>query len=64
MLVVSGADESAAAADDVAEMTLTERYAAHIAKGLDKKEAMRRTAQELGISRRDVYQAVLAEDAE
>ena len=64
VLVVAGADESAAAADDVAEMTLTERYAAHIAKGLDKKEAMRRTAQELGISRRDVYQAVLAEDAE
>ena len=62
VLVVAGADESAAAADDVAEMTLTERYAAHIAKGLDKKEAMRRTAQELGISRRDVYQALLAGD--
>jgi len=39
---------------------LMERYEAHIAAGLDKKEAMRRTAQELGISRRDVYQAVLA----
>ena len=64
VLIVAGTDESAAAADDVAEMTLTERYAAHIAKGLDKKEAMRRTAQELGISRRDVYQAVLAEDVE
>ena len=62
VLIVAGADESAAAADDVEEMSLTERYAAHIAKGLDKKEAMRRTAQELGISRRDVYQAVLAED--
>ena len=49
-------------ADDVEEMSLTERYAAHIAKGLDKKEAMRRTAQELGISRRDVYQALLAGD--
>ena len=60
VLIVAGADESAAAADDVEEMSLTERYAAHIAKGLDKKEAMRRTAQELGISRRDVYQAVLA----
>ena len=60
VLIVAGADESAVAADDVEEMSLTERYAAHIAKGLDKKEAMRRTAQELGISRRDVYQAVLA----
>lgn len=62
VLIVAGADESVAAADDVEEMTLTERYEAHIAKGLDKKEAMRRTAQELGISRRDVYQALLAGD--
>ena len=64
VLIVAGADESAVVADAAEEMSLTERYAAHIAKGLDKKEAMRRTAQELGISRRDVYQAVLAEDAE
>ena len=62
VLIVAGADESAVAADDVEEMSLTERYAAHIAKGLDKKDAMRRTAQELGISRRDVYQALLAGD--
>ena len=61
VLVVAGADEPAVAADDVEEMSLMERYAAHIAKGLDKKEAMRRTAQELGISRREVYQAVLGE---
>ena len=62
VLIVAGADESAAAADDVEEMSLTERYKAHIAEGLDKKDAMRRTAQELGISRRDVYQALLAEE--
>ena len=61
VLIVAGADENAALADNVEEMSLTERYEAHIAKGLDKKEAMRRTAQELGISRRDVYQAVLGE---
>ena len=62
VLIVAGADENVAStADAVEEMSLTERYAAHIAKGLDKKEAMRRTAQELGISRRDVYQAVLGE---
>lgn len=60
VIVVAGADEDAPAADAAEEMSLTERYAAHIAKGLDKKEAMRRTAQELGISRRDVYQALLA----
>ena len=59
VLVVAGADETAAA-NDGEEMSLIEHYTAHIAAGLDKKEAMRRTAQELGISRRDVYQAVLA----
>ena len=65
VIVVAGADENAVSTADAAEeMSLTERYAAHIAKGLDKKEAMRRTAQELGISRRDVYQAVLVGDAE
>ena len=63
VLIVAGAEESAGAADAV-ETTLMECYEAYIAKGLDKKEAMRRTAQELGISRRDVYQALLAEDAE
>ena len=63
VLIVAGADENVASTADAAEeMSLTERYAAHIAKGLDKKEAMRRTAQELGISRRDVYQAVLVGD--
>ena len=63
VLIVAGAEENAAStADAVEEMTLTERYAAHIAKGLDKKEAMRRTAQELGIGRRDVYQALFAGD--
>ena len=62
VLIVAGADENAVSTADAAEeMSLTERYAAHIANGLDKKEAMRRTAQELGISRRDVYQALLAE---
>lgn len=62
VIIVAGADENPPAADAAEEMSLTERYAAHIAKGLDKKEAMRRTAQELGIARRDVYQALLAGD--
>lgn len=59
VLVVAGADESADISADAAEATLMERYEAHIAAGLDKKEAMRRTAQECGISRRAVYQALL-----
>ena len=62
VLIVAGADETrVASADSAEEMSLAERYAAHIAEGLDKKEAMRRTAQELGIARREVYQAVLGE---
>ena len=61
VIVVAGADENTAA-DDGEEMSLIEHYATHIATGLDKKEAMRRTAQERGISRRDVYQAVLGEE--
>ncbi|MBQ1614317.1 MAG: rRNA (cytidine-2'-O-)-methyltransferase, partial [Selenomonas sp.] len=32
-----------------------------MAQGLDKKAAMRETAKALGLSRRDVYQAMLAE---
>ena len=60
VLIVAGADESTAAPEDAAAETLMERYEAHITAGLDKKEAMRRTAQELGISRREVYQALLA----
>jgi len=35
-----------------------------MAAGLDKKSAMRETAKKLGISRRDVYQAMLADEAE
>ena len=62
VLIVAGTDETrVASADSAEEMSLAERYAAHIANGLDKKEAMRRTAQELGIARRAVYQAVLGE---
>ena len=63
VLIVAGADEAhVGAVDDTQEMSLAERYEAHLAAGLDKKEAMRRTAQELGISRRAVYQALLAGD--
>ena len=32
-----------------------------MAEGLDKKQAMRETAKKLGLSRRDVYQAMLTE---
>lgn len=59
VLVVAGADEAASEEHDADAPDLYALYAAHLAAGLDKKEAMRRTAQELGISRRDVYRALL-----
>ena len=60
VLVVAGADGAAEEAGGADAQDLAARYAAHLSAGLDKKEAMRRTAQELGISRREVYQALLA----
>ena len=59
VIVVAGADARAAEENGTDIPDLHARYAAHLAAGLEKKEAMRRTAQELGISRRDVYKALL-----
>ena len=60
VLVVAGADGDAVSmGGGAAGQSLAERYEAHIAAGLDKKEAMRRIAQERGISRRAVYQALI-----
>lgn len=41
------------------EMTITEHMKIYIDKGLDKKEAMKVVARDRGISKRDVYQALL-----
>ncbi|MFC2341055.1 MAG: hypothetical protein ACFNLJ_01820, partial [Selenomonas artemidis] len=58
VIVVAGLDARAAEGGADAP-DLAARYAAHLAAGLEKKEAMRRTAQELGIARRDVYKTLL-----
>ncbi|WP_315305703.1 16S rRNA (cytidine(1402)-2'-O)-methyltransferase [Selenomonas noxia] len=62
VLVVAGAGETAEEGTDIAAECLCERYAAHCAAGLDRKEAMRRTARDLGISRREVYRALLGQE--
>ncbi|MBF1682349.1 MAG: 16S rRNA (cytidine(1402)-2'-O)-methyltransferase [Selenomonas artemidis] len=62
VLVVAGADDAAVKERDDAAESLHERYAAHCAAGLDRKEAMRRTARDLGISRREVYRALLGQE--
>lgn len=54
-----GARDSAEAAEDPA------RFCLHLMEqGMDKKEAMRQTARQLAVSRRDVYQALLAHKGE
>lgn len=59
VIVVAGAEETVPEERGADAPDLHARYAAHLAAGLDKKEAMRRTAQELGIARRDVYKTLL-----
>lgn len=61
VLIVSGADESAAAGSQLAEQVLSPAafVAKRMAEGMDKKTAMREAAKALGMSRRDVYQALL-----
>lgn len=64
VILVSGADESAASDnEDAATADPVELCKTLITQGLDKKSAMRETAKKLGLSRRDVYQALLAADA-
>jgi 16S rRNA (cytidine1402-2'-O)-methyltransferase len=45
------------------EMTIAEHVAMYERQGIDHKEAMRRAARDRGLTRRDVYQALLQEDA-
>ena len=59
VIVVAGAEETVPEERGADAPDLHARYAAHLAAGLDKKEAMRRTAKELGIARRDVYKTLL-----
>ena len=59
VLVVAGFDGKVADAAVSLPADPKECCAHFIAQGLDKKTAMRETAKALGISRRDVYQAML-----
>lgn len=62
VIVVEGADKLAEEdVDKDVTMSPIELCQKLIADGMDKKEAMRMTAKKLGLSRRDVYQAMLAQ---
>ena len=41
------------------EMTLEEHMELYMSQGIDRKEAMKLVAKDRGISKRDVYQALL-----
>lgn len=60
VLIVQGRSEGAAAAEEAVQAP-QELCEALMARGLSKKEAMREAARRLGISRRDVYRALLGQ---
>ena len=63
VLVLAGLDpaqKEAARREDFVKIPLAEHVARYEAQGLGRKEAMKRAAAERGMSRRDVYQALLA----
>ena len=43
-------------------MPLEEHLEHYMEQGIDKKEAMKKVAKDRGISKRDVYQALLKEE--
>ena len=65
VLVIAGrdpkeVDEEAAARFE--EMSLEEHVESYIRKGMERKEAMKAAAKDRGLSRRDVYNALLREE--
>ncbi len=64
VLVVEGMDESSAA-EEVRkkwdEMTLQEHLELYMQSGMDKKQAMKKVADDRGLSKRDIYNALLNE---
>jgi 16S rRNA (cytidine1402-2'-O)-methyltransferase len=63
-LVIQGAGEQLNTPESLieTEMPLVEAVQLLVAKGITKKDALRKVASERGLSRRDVYQAVLEAD--
>ena len=67
VLVIAGADEKALKAASQAqweEVPVAEHVARYEAQGLDRKEAMKRAAADRGMTKREVYRALLEKDQE
>ena len=62
VILVAGTSENETKAEPLINASPVELCQKFIAEGMDKKEAMRKTAKTLGISRREVYKSLLAED--
>ncbi len=65
VLVLEGLSEEEAAAEDAARwsgISLTAHLQQYLDAGLDKKEAMKRMAEDRGVSRREIYQGLLEEE--
>ena len=64
VLVLSGADKSKLVLEEQLawqQMSLEEHMNLYLEQGIDKKEAMKKVAKDRGITKRDVYQALLEE---
>jgi 16S rRNA (cytidine1402-2'-O)-methyltransferase len=62
VLVIHGKDFAEFEKEEQAkwqEMSIEEHVEYYISQGMDKKEAMKAAAADRGISKRDVYQALL-----
>ncbi|MCQ2522436.1 MAG: 16S rRNA (cytidine(1402)-2'-O)-methyltransferase [Lachnospiraceae bacterium] len=65
VLVIAGADEQTLIEEEQKkweEMPVAEHVAMYEAKGLDRKEAMKAAAKDRGVSKRDIYDALLKEE--
>lgn len=60
VILVAGTSENETKAEPIINASPVELCQKFIAEGMDKKEAMRKTAKTLGISRREVYKSLLA----
>lgn len=62
VLVIAGKPETEVKAEkeqEFSEMSLEEHMERYLAKGMDKKEAMKAVAKDRGLSKRDIYNAML-----
>ena len=66
VLILAGEDEAKKKEEEQKkwrEMPLAEHMEMYLGQGLDKKEAMKRTAKDRGVSKRDIYRALLDESS-